>query len=90
MSPDVVSAGLTLAEQVAFYTWTLDTSKGPWFSRINRVLRMGDTDSAEFETVWPLVLSMRSALHKLPPYVGEVYRSIKESGMSADQLDWFK
>jgi len=86
----VASVGLTMAEQVSLYTWTLDTSKGPWFTRINRVLRMGDVNSAEFETVWPLVAGIKSALDKLLPYQGLVYRAIKESGMTAQQLDWFR
>ena len=47
MPGDVASAGLTMAEQVALYTWTIDTSKGPWFVRINRVLRMSNTDGRE-------------------------------------------
>jgi SPP1 gp7 family putative phage head morphogenesis protein len=89
LPPGVVSAGLTMAEQVSLYTWTLDTSKGPWFSRINRVLRMGDVDSAEFETVWPLVAGIKSAMDKLPPFEGMVYRAIKERGMTAHQLAWF-
>lgn len=90
LPPAVVAAGLTMAEQVALYTWTRDTSKGPWFSRINRVLRMAHINSAEFETVWPLVAGIKSALDKLPPFEGVVYRAIKESGMTAHQLAWFK
>ena len=90
MPQAVINAGLSMAEQVALYTWTLDTSKGPWFTRINRVLRMGETDSAEFEAVWPLVAAIKSALGKLPPFEGMVYRAIKESGMTAQQLAWFK
>jgi len=89
LPPGVAAAGLTMAEQVALYTWTLDTTKGPWFSRINRVLRMADTSSAEFEAVWPIIAGIKSALDKLPPYQGMIYRSVKESHMTAQQLAWF-
>lgn len=90
LPPAVVAAGLTMAEQVALYTWTLDTSKGPWFSRINRVLRMANVNSAEFETVWPLVAGIKSALDKLPPFEGVVYRAVKEVQMDSATLSWFK
>lgn len=88
--PALAVVGLTMAEQVALYTWTLDTSKGPWFSRINRVLRMAETSSEEFETVWPLVAGIKSALDKLPPFEGVVYRAVKETPMDSATLSWFK
>jgi len=90
LPPEVACAGLTMAEKVALHTWTLDTSNAPWFSRINRVLRMGDVNSTEFEAVWPLVAGIKSALGKLPPYQGLVYRAVKESAMTAKQLVWFE
>lgn len=86
---EVASAGLTMAEQVALYTWTLDTSNGPWFSRINRVLRMADVSSAEVATVRPLIDGIQSALDKLPAYEGVVYRAIKQAGMTTDEWNAF-
>ncbi|MBK6999332.1 MAG: hypothetical protein IPH35_04980 [Rhodoferax sp.] len=78
-----------MAEQVALYTWTLDTSKGPWFSRINRVLRMADTSSTEVATVQPLIDGIQSALEKLPPFEGVVYRAVKQAKMQAEEWSAF-
>lgn len=89
LPPEVASAGLTMAEKVALYTWTLDTSQGSWFARINRVLRLADVSSAEIADVQPLVDGIQSALEKLPPFEGVVYRAVKQAKMQAEEWSAF-
>ena len=85
----VASAGLTLAEKVAVHVWTLDTSGDPWFVRVNAMMRMQDIAPDEFEAVMPVAHALMSALRKLPPFVGTVYRGVKERSMGAGAFEHF-
>jgi hypothetical protein len=86
LPPTVVDAGLTEAEQVALHLWTRDTGKEAWFRQINQALRDGDADA--LKRLQPLIEAMRNGLGKLPPFVGVVYRGIKERGFQGDFAQW--
>jgi hypothetical protein len=86
---EVASSGLTLAEKVAVYVWTRDTSPVPWFARINAMMRMAELAPGELEAVLPVAHALLAALRKLPPYVGEVYRGVKERPIGADAFEQF-
>lgn len=85
----VSAAALSLPEKVAVHLWTLDTSGEPWFARINAMMRMVDVTPAEFEAVMPVAHALMSALRKLPPLVGTVYRGIKERPIGPDAFEQF-
>lgn len=89
LPPVVAGAGLTLAEKVAIHVWTLDTSGQPWFARINALLRLADVTLDEFAAVMPVAHALMSALRKLPPFVGTVYRGVKERPMGAEAFEQF-
>jgi SPP1 gp7 family putative phage head morphogenesis protein len=89
LPPAVASAELSLAEKVALHVWTLDTSPEPWFARVNAMMRMADLPAGEIETVLPVAHALLSGLRKLPPFVGTVYRGIKERPMGAAAFDTF-
>lgn len=66
---------LSEAEQVALYAWTMDTNKDALYVRVNSDLRAAGGGEA-----WrSLVEIIESGLSKLPNYVGEVFRGVKES-----------
>lgn len=85
----VAAAGLTLGEMVAVHAWTLDTAGDPWFARINAMARGADMSPAEFDAVFPLAHALLSALRKLPPFVGTVYRGVKERPVGAGAFEAF-
>jgi hypothetical protein len=89
LPPQVQAAGLSLAEKVAVYAWTVDTSSGLWFARINAVMRMAELAPGELETVLPVAHALPSALRKLPPFVGTVYRGVKERPIGAEEFERF-
>ena len=86
---DVADAGLTLVEKVALHVWTLDAGPAPWFARINAMMRMADLAPGELEAVLPVAHALLGGLRKLPPYVGTVYRGIKERRIGADAFELF-
>jgi SPP1 gp7 family putative phage head morphogenesis protein len=86
---DVSAAGLTLAEKVAVYVWTIDTSPIPWFARINAMMRMADLPPGELEAVMPMAHTLLSGLRKLPASEGTVYRGIKERPIGRDAFEEF-
>lgn len=79
-----MNAGLTKTEQVALHLWTQDTGKVAWFQQINRALRSGN--AGDLQRLQPLIAAMRSGLEKLPPFVGTVYRAIKEKPFTAGEF----
>lgn len=86
---EVAAAGLSLAEKVAVYVWTLDTSTTPWFARINALMRMAEVDAQEYATVSPVAGALLGALEKLPPFVGTVYRAVKEGPIGREAFEQF-
>ena len=73
-----LDTGLTEAERVALYVWTMDTGSDPLFKRINHAMRTGEG----FDELEPMIALMQSALAKLPNYEGKVYRAVKRGGFS--------
>lgn len=85
----VAAAELTLAEKVAIHVWTLDASGEPWFARINALMRMADLSPEEYEAVFPVAHALHAGLLKLPPFVGTVFRGIKERPIGSDAFEAF-
>ncbi|MBS0403058.1 MAG: minor capsid protein [Proteobacteria bacterium] len=85
----VSAAGLSLVEKVAIHAWTLDTSDGPWFARINDMMRMADVTPQEYEAVFPVAHALHAGLLKLPPFVGAVFRGVKERPIGAEDFEQF-
>lgn len=86
---DVSAAGLSLVEKVAIHVWTLDTSGEPWFARINAMMRMADLSPEEYEAVFPVAHALHAGLLKLPPFVGTVFRGVKEWPIGAEDFEQF-
>lgn len=86
---DVSAAGLSLVEKVAIHVWTLDTSGEPWFARINAMMRMADLSPEEYEAVFPVAHALHAGLLKLPPFVGTVFRGVKERPIGAEDFEQF-
>ncbi|HMO46447.1 MAG TPA: hypothetical protein PKB14_10485 [Rubrivivax sp.] len=89
LSREVASAELSLVEKVAIHVWTLDTSPVPWFARINAMMRMAEISAEEFGAVMPVAHSLLSGLRKLPPFVGTVFRGVKERPIGAEAFEQF-
>ena len=83
------AAELTLAEKVAIHVWTLDTSGEPWFARINAMMRMAELSPDEYEAVFPVAHALHAGLLKLPPFVGTVFRGIKERPIGREAFEAF-